>query len=124
MELIYVALGGALGALARYGVSVLLPNGTLIVNVLGAFLALFVITMFAENIITGRSIRLFTLVGFLGAFTTFSAYTAELIAMFREGLHMKAAVHIALNNILSILAGLLGIFIAKKASEYLLLGSV
>ncbi|GHV04413.1 putative fluoride ion transporter CrcB [Campylobacterota bacterium] len=117
----FVALGGALGAVARYlvyfGVNRYLDHSfayaTLIVNVLGAFAALFILTICAEKVLVVPVLRLFAIVGFLGAFTTFSTYTYETIAMLENTLYLKAVVNIFANNLLSFAAGVLGIYAAK-----------
>lgn len=80
-----MALGGALGAMARFGVSTLLPRiafpwHTLLVNWLGSFIlgALFLPAGM------DHSWRLFVAVGFLGAFTTLSTYSVETVGLFQE----------------------------------------
>jgi fluoride exporter len=88
-----VALGGALGSVARYllaGVvhrvsSPYFPYGTFVVNVLGclAFGAIFALS--EERAAVGSSARAFLLVGVLGGFTTFSSFTFETFQLIRDG---------------------------------------
>lgn len=80
-----VALGGALGAVARFGVATLLPRiafpwHTLLVNWVGSF----VLGAFFLDHGMEPSGRLFLAVGFLGAFTTLSTYSVETVALFQE----------------------------------------
>ena len=117
----YVAAGGALGAVARYLVYLAAEKrlgegfayATLTVNVLGAFAALFILTLCAEKLLITPVFRLFAIVGFLGAFNTFSTYTYETIGMLQNGLYLKALINILTNNLLSLAAGIFGIYAAK-----------
>lgn len=119
--LLWVGMGGALGAVARYGVAVgsvkLLgshfPYGTLIVNTLGAFAALFILALLSEKLALMPAVRLFAVVGFLGAFTTFSTYTYETIVFIEAGDWAKALWNMLINNGLSLAAGVLGIAAAR-----------
>ncbi|MDR0747337.1 MAG: fluoride efflux transporter CrcB [Helicobacteraceae bacterium] len=120
-ECLSVAAGGALGALARYGVSVGsaklfgggFPYATLIVNAIGAFIALFLLTLIAQKAALTPQIKLFAIVGFLGAFTTFSAFAYETIALVQNGAWIKAIANVLLNNALALLCGVIGIFAAR-----------
>ena len=89
--LVAVAVGGVLGALARYGVGLLLPHrsgmfplGTLLINVLGGFL----IGVVIDGVAARPLLRPFAVTGILGGFTTFSTYavdTEQLLATGRLG---------------------------------------
>ncbi|MCC6283932.1 MAG: fluoride efflux transporter CrcB [Phycisphaerales bacterium] len=100
-----VAAGGALGAVTRFGiVSVLgkalgtgFPLGTLFVNVAGCAVAGLVLSGEQEGRPVPESTRSFIVVGFLGAFTTFSAFSAETMALHRKGESVAAAGNVALN---------------------------
>ncbi|MGE4294504.1 MAG: fluoride efflux transporter CrcB [Campylobacterales bacterium] len=121
ITLFWVAIGGALGAVARYGVAVgsvkllgnQFPYGTLIVNTLGAFAALFILTLLSEKLLLVPALRLFAVVGFLGAFTTFSTYTYETILFIEAGEWGRALWNMLINNGLSLAAGVLGIAAAR-----------
>ncbi len=119
-NLLFIALGGAVGALGRYWVTSLVSNppasipwGTLTVNVLGSLLmgALFVIIV--EKAQLPANLRPLLMIGFLGAFTTFSTFSLETVALIHEGHIMSAAIYILLSVILSVLALALGIAVLR-----------
>jgi CrcB protein len=93
MNLVYVFLGGGLGACARYLMQGVVyrwtgagfPWGTLVVNVLGSFIIGFLMSSLEERFLLNPSIRLFLTVGILGGFTTFSSFSYETMALFMEG---------------------------------------
>ncbi|WP_460717839.1 fluoride efflux transporter CrcB [Nocardia heshunensis] len=86
-----IALGGALGALARYGMSRLLPQRgsipwqTLAVNVIGCFLIGVLMVCITEIWVAHRLLRPFLGVGILGGFTTMSTYATEVRALLESG---------------------------------------
>jgi len=114
-------LGGGVGALSRYGVTLLsarwfgigFPWGTYIANMAGCF---FIGVMFA---LTDRSgylspeIRLFVMTGFLGALTTFSTYSLETIIALRTGSGLVAVVNLLANNVGGLCLTLAGIWITS-----------
>ncbi len=116
-KLFYVALGGGLGALTRYGITMLsvrlfsdrFPFGTLIVNLAGCFLIGLMFALGSGRNIISPSFRLFFVTGFLGALTTFSTYGIESVNLAGSGMADTALINIAVNNLggfLLILAGL------------------
>jgi len=90
-EWLAVAVGGALGALARWQLAGIVqralggafPWGTLVVNALGSFLLGFLFVWLLERS-ASESLRLLLTVGFLGAFTTFSTFSLETVRLFEE----------------------------------------
>ena len=89
---LWVALGGALGSMSRYAVSGWVaerfpsfPWGTLTVNVVGALIIGFFLTLAQERSLISPQLRIFFATGFLGGFTTFSTFSWETMALFRDG---------------------------------------
>ncbi|MGV8928336.1 MAG: fluoride efflux transporter CrcB [Brevundimonas sp.] len=116
-----VAAGGALGAVARYGVGRLLPASgwpwaTLTVNVVGGVLMGLIAGWLAFRGGThGESIRLFAAVGLLGGFTTFSAFSLETALMIERRQLAMAGGYVAASVALSVLALFIGLMVARRA---------
>jgi CrcB protein len=122
LTIIYIAIGGAAGALLRYSISGytykyfngFFPWGTLAVNLLGCFAIGFLWNIF-ENFAYSPNTRVFIFIGILGAFTTFSTFGLESFNLIREGEIKYAIINILVSNI----AGLALVFIGYIASKYL-----
>lgn len=121
--LIAIAVGGALGALLRYGLSGLIgkvfatsfPMGTLVVNILGSFLIGVVWVLF-ERLSDAPEFRAFAVVGLLGAFTTFSTYSLEVLMLGRLNDMRSALLYILACNLLCIAAVTIGFLMARSIS--------
>lgn len=119
MSVVYVAVGGALGAVARYGLTGWVqaqaasgfPWGTLVVNVLGSFLLGASVAWLATSAVTPET-REFVTIGLLGAFTTFSTFTYETVALVREGDWLRAGGYLAGSLGLGLLALVAGLALA------------
>ncbi|MDR1702774.1 MAG: fluoride efflux transporter CrcB [Sporomusaceae bacterium] len=125
-ELLAVALGGSAGAVCRYWFNVwaaarfgaLFPYGTLIVNVAGCFLIGFLLKVLTEKTtLFSHYARLLLTTGFLGALTTFSAYSYETISLLERGKFLFAFYNVAANLLLGFFATWLGICAAKVVLE-------
>ena len=105
-KLIWIALGGLLGTLCRYGLSAWLdgrsqsqfPYGTLAVNLLGCFVAGFLFPLL-EQATVAPELRLAVFTGFLGGFTTFSAYGLQTVILATGGLWSMAVLNVFLSNV-------------------------
>lgn len=111
--LAFVALGGVLGALARYGLTTLLPRtslvwGTVAVNALGCFLAGWLLFGPLAAAAPASESRVLVVAGFLGAFTTMSAFAVEAVAYAAEGAWTTATLVVVLNPVASVAAAALG----------------
>ena len=120
LELLLIGIGGAIGAISRFGIAQFakrfsagpFPLGTLIANLAGCFL----IGMLLGSGQADKSepLRLGVGVGFLGALTTFSTFGAETIKNVQDGNWGVAASNISANLILGLACVALGIVVAKK----------
>jgi fluoride exporter len=117
-----VALGSALGGVARYGVSGLVarslgetfPWGTLIVNVLGSFLIGFVATLTGPDgrVLVSPVTRQFWMPGIFGGFTTFSAFSLQTLSLAQDGEWTRALANVTLSVALCLLGVWLGALLA------------
>jgi len=116
-----VAFGGALGASLRYITTVYItrwlgsgfPFGTLIVNIVGSFFMGVLITILARYVDGGSQLRLLLAVGFLGSYTTFSAFSLEIFTLLERNETLAATVYIAISLTGTLSATLLGMWITK-----------
>ena len=120
-KLFLLALAGAVGTLARYGAAGFVqrfhntsfPWGTLAVNLAGCFLAGFLWTLFENRWPVSGETRAIVLVGFIGAFTTFSAFILESGELIRSAEWMSAFVNVAMQNVFGFIALFAGIVLAR-----------
>nr|WP_144214125.1 fluoride efflux transporter CrcB [Shewanella donghaensis] len=109
-NVMFVALGGSIGAVFRYLISIFMlqlfgssfPFGTLLVNILGSFLMGIVYAISLETTHLSPEIKAMVGVGLLGALTTFSTFSNETLLLLQEGLFVKAILNVLLNVILCI----------------------
>jgi fluoride exporter len=119
-EVALVALGGAVGAVARVGLAERfpvtpgrIPWTTLAENVAGAFLLGLVLTLLAERVAAGPGWRLVLCTGALGAFTTYSTLAIELVRLTGDGQARTAGAYAVASLVLGLAAALLGIRLAR-----------
>ena len=120
-----IAVGGALGALARHGLNALIqarlgagswasfPLGTLVINVLGSFLLGLIAGLHLRGILS-VPLRLALGTGFVGAFTTFSTFELDTDTLLRGGQGLRAALYLAGNLLAGYAAVLLGRWVAGR----------
>jgi len=120
--LLYVALGGALGASGRHllGMATLktlgpdYPYGTMAANLIGGFLMGLLAGWLALKVSGGENLRLFLGVGLLGGFTTFSAFSLDAVLMYEKKAYGALISYVGGSVILSIGALMIGLILARK----------
>ena len=126
-QLLVIAIGGAFGAVMRFLVSTGLyqwlgrgfPYGTLLVNVIGSFLiGLLSETLVLQRVTAALDYRAAILVGFIGAFTTFSTFSLETFYLLEQGQFNKAALNIALSVASCLVAVWLGLLCGRGLFWY------
>ena len=122
MKVAVVAVGGALGAITRYGVSVLVarfwtgdfPLATFLINVSGSFILGFFATFAAEKSTLDPMWRLLVATGFVGAYTTFSTFEYETQALNEAGATAVAVANILASVVDGFVAVQLGVMMARR----------
>jgi CrcB protein len=120
-KILAVGIGGACGAIARYLLNVLFakifapfPFATFFINVTGSLLIGFLLTLFSEKFEVSDTWRLAIIVGFLGAYTTFSTFEFETFELVREKHLAMAMLYVSMSFALGLMGVLAGIWLAKK----------
>lgn len=116
-----VALGGAIGSAARYGVNVWtakvfglgFPWGTLTVNVVGGLVMGLLASLLALRFDASQDVRLFLMTGVLGGFTTFSAFSLDAVTLWERGEAATAAAYVAASVVVSIAALVAGLALGR-----------
>ena len=122
MNVLVIGVGGFVGAVARYGIAVWIgrrwgksfPLGTFVVNVSGSFLIGLLMTLMAERFTENPQWRLLLVVGFLGAYTTFSTFEYETGALLKDSEWLFAGLNVVLSVIVGFVALKLGEMMAKS----------
>jgi CrcB protein len=120
-SILVIALGGALGALSRYGLGFWIsskwnqgfPLGTFIINITGAFLLGFLNILFIEKLTISPLWRIGIGIGFLGAYTTFSTFSYEVIMLIEGGSLLTAGLYTLLSVIIGFTGVALGVGLAR-----------
>jgi len=119
--LLFVAIGGALGAVLRYSISSgvynwfgrAFPYGTLVVNVIGSLAIGLLSVLLIEKFNVSQDIKLGLVVGVLGALTTFSTFSWDTVDLLQQGLIQRALLNVLLNVVVCIAAVWVGTLWAR-----------
>jgi CrcB protein len=117
IRVVLVALGGALGSVARYGVGALaaqvlgpaFPWGTLLVNLTGSFLIALVMHLALTGSAISLELRIFLTTGIMGGFTTYSSFNYETLALLNQRAYGLAGLNLAGTVLGCLVAGVLGL---------------
>ena len=121
-KVLWLATAGALGTLARYGLSGVVQNnfsqggfplGTLAVNALGCFAFGLVWTLAEERLLISGELRTIVLIGFMGAFTTMSTFAFESAELMRDSEWALALINVTAQNAASITAVFCGLWAGR-----------
>lgn len=112
MQWLAVALGGALGSVARYALSTWIfqvsshkfPYATLTVNVLGSFVMGILFVVIVERAALPQEMRSLLMIGFIGAFTTFSTFSLDALGLWQNGHLFMALIYTLATVILCLIA--------------------
>ena len=123
IKILFIGIGGFIGAVMRYWISgitydkfgISFPYGTFAVNIIGAFILGLLITLSETRFILHPNLKIALTVGILGAFTTFSTFCYETVALMQTGDFYKAF----LNIFLSLLVGIIAVLLGIKAGSYI-----
>lgn len=120
-NILWISLGAILGANMRYLIarasqnyfSPSIPFGTLIVNITGSFILGLFLAWAADRVFVDPRWKFFIVIGFCGAYTTFSSYSFETISLMEQSKYGLAAFNFFSNNLFCLLATVAGIALAK-----------
>jgi CrcB protein len=123
MDLLWVGVGGFVGANARYVLGLWIaarlgssfPWGTLLINVTGSLLIGIILTVLTDRLVADPAWRLLLVVGFLGGYTTFSSFTMEALDLAQGGEWLLALAYVLGSNIVGLAAVVLGARLAHLA---------
>lgn len=118
----FVAVGGAAGAVARHLINLSplsrvfenFPFPTFVINITGSFLIGFLLILFTDKFDVGENLRMAVIVGFLGAFTTFSTFEMEIYGLLKERFFVTAFLYMLLSVVVGFIGVVAGVAVAKR----------
>jgi CrcB protein len=121
-QLLAIAIGGAAGSVLRFLISSNIyrvvgrdfPYGTLTVNLLGSLMMGVIFVLVTERLLLAAEWRSILMIGFLGAFTTFSTFSMETVSLIENGEMLKAALNAILSVVLCIGATWIGLGLGRQ----------
>lgn len=121
-KIVSIGIGGALGAVARHlinvsplaGIFEKFPFPTFFINITGSFLIGFLLILLTDKIAVGENFRLTLIVGFLGAFTTFSTFEMEIYGLMKERFFATAFLYLFLSVSVGFVGLVSGVELAKR----------
>lgn len=120
LNVLAIFIGGGLGSLSRYGISILLraysfnfPFATLLVNIIGSFILGFTVALFWNKAHLNETAKLAIAVGFCGGLTTFSTFSWETFDLIKNGEFILAVIYALISVLTCVLAISLGAFLSK-----------
>jgi CrcB protein len=122
LRLLWIAIFGAAGTLARYGLQGLVqirsastfPYGTLLINLTGCFFLALIYQFTINRMVISPELRIAIGVGFFGGYTTFSSFGWETAKMLEEGAWLPAAVYVSVSVVFGLLLSFAGIRLASQ----------
>ena len=122
MQWLAIAAGGALGSVLRFAavsyltplLGIRFPLGTFIVNILGSFLIGVAYVLLVEKTALSTEWRLFFITGVLGGFTTFSAFSLEMLQLWQSGYVLNALIYASSSVIVGLLMAFSGMALTQK----------
>lgn len=121
-KILSIAFGGAIGAVTRYLINISplqnlfdkFPFPTFFINITGSFLIGFFLIILTDKYQTNENLRFAIMVGFLGAFTTFSTFELEIWELIRESHFFTAFLYFFLSVLLGFIGVIAGVSLAKQ----------
>ncbi|MBA2333558.1 MAG: fluoride efflux transporter CrcB [Blastocatellia bacterium] len=122
IKIISVAVGGAFGAVARYLINISplanlfekFPFPTFFINITGSFLIGFLLILLSDKFQVSENLRIAVIVGFLGAFTTFSTFEMEIYSLVRDRSLATAFIYLFMSVLIGFIGIVAGVWLAKK----------